>query len=229
MKYMIFPALLLGLFTACKSTQVAPSTSELNNSLDSLSYSIGVSIAENMKQQGIDSVNHTALAQGITDRLKGDEKMDLEACDTYARAEIQRLRDEKAAEAREMGELFLEENKTKDGVQLTESGLQYKVITEGDGPSPDGNDRVTVHYEGRLVDGTVFDSSYERGRPATFGLNGVIPGWTEGIPTMKVGGKTTFYIPQELGYGARPAPGGAIPAYSTLIFDVELLDVEPVE
>jgi FKBP-type peptidyl-prolyl cis-trans isomerase FklB len=226
MKYVIFPALLLSLFTACKSTQVAPSTTELNNSIDSLSYSIGVSIAENMKQQGIDSVNHNALAKGITDRLTGSEVMDLEACDAYAREQINRLREEKSEKAREAGVTFLEENKSKDGVQVTETGLQYKVITEGTGASPDGNDRVTVHYEGRLIDGTPFDSSIERGRPATFGLNGVIPGWTEGIPTMKVGGKTTFYIPQELGYGSRPAPGGA---YSTLVFDVELLEVEPVE
>ena len=126
------------------------------------------------------------------------------------------------------GQDFLAANKGEEGVVETASGLQYRVDREGDGDSPDANDRVTVHYHGTLIDGTVFDSSYDRGQPATFGLNQVISGWTEGLQTMKKGGQTTFFIPSDLAYGPR-ATGDVIGANSTLIFKVELLEVEPVE
>lgn len=122
------------------------------------------------------------------------------------------------------GEKFLEENKAKEGVMVTESGLQYEVIKMGKGKKPAVTDRVKVHYHGTLIDGTVFDSSVERGEPATFGLNQVIAGWTEGLQLMPVGSKFRFYIPQELGYGSSPA--GSIPPYSVLIFEVELLSIE---
>ncbi len=125
---------------------------------------------------------------------------------------------------KEAGEKFLAENKLREGVIVTESGLQYEVLTMGKGPKPSATDRVKVHYHGTLIDGSVFDSSVERGEPITFGLNQVIAGWTEGVQLMPVGSKFRFYIPQELGYGAREA--GTIPAYSTLIFEVELLDIE---
>jgi len=119
---------------------------------------------------------------------------------------------------------FLEENGKRDNVKTTASGLQYEVLNEGDGPKPSGpSSRVTVHYEGSLINGNVFDSSYKRNDPATFGLNQVITGWTEGVQLMNKGAKYRFYIPSELGYGARGA-GGSIPPHSTLIFDVELLD-----
>jgi FKBP-type peptidyl-prolyl cis-trans isomerase FklB len=125
---------------------------------------------------------------------------------------------------KEEGEAFLLENATKEGVITTESGLQYEVIKMGKGKKPAATDRVKVHYHGTLIDGTVFDSSVERGEPITFGLNQVIAGWTEGVQLMPIGSKFRFYIPQELGYGAQNA--GAIPPYSTLIFEVELLDIE---
>lgn len=125
---------------------------------------------------------------------------------------------------KEAGEKFLAENKLREGVIVTESGLQYEVLTMGKGPKPSATDRVKVHYHGTLIDGSVFDSSVERGEPVTFGLNQVIAGWTEGVQLMPVGSKFRFYIPQELGYGAHEA--GTIPAYSTLIFEVELLDIE---
>ena len=128
----------------------------------------------------------------------------------------------------EAGLAFLAENKGKDGVVETASGLQYRVDREGDGDSPDANDRVTVHYHGTLIDGTVFDSSYDRGQPATFGLNQVISGWTEGLQTMKKGGQTTFFIPSNLAYGPR-ATGDVIGANSTLVFKVELLEVEVID
>ena len=130
----------------------------------------------------------------------------------------------KYGNVKEDGERFLEENKAKEGVICTESGLQYEVIKMGRGKKPAATDRVKVHYHGTLIDGTVFDSSVERGEPITFGLNQVIPGWTEGVQLMPIGSKFRFYIPQELGYGSQPA--GSIPPYSTLIFEVELLDIE---
>ena len=132
---------------------------------------------------------------------------------------------EKAAEENKVkGETFLAENKTKSGVTTTESGLQYKVITEGTGEKPSADDQVTVHYQGKFVDGTVFDSSYERGEPMTFPLGGVIRGWTEGLQLMPVGSKYILWIPAELGYGMQP-PSPTIPPNSMLEFEVELLEI----
>jgi len=133
-------------------------------------------------------------------------------------------REQLAAEAKQKGTLFLAENVNQEGVQTTASGLQYKVLKEGTGRKPTKNDSVTVHYVGKLINGDVFDSSVKRGQPATFPLNGVIKGWTEGLQLMKEGAKYRFFIPAELGYGNRSA--GKIPAHSTLIFDVELIAVD---
>lgn len=124
------------------------------------------------------------------------------------------------------GAQFLVENASKDGVQTTPTGLQYKVITEGTGKSPQASDLVKVHYRGTLLDGTEFDSSYKRNAPAEFPLNGVIPGWTEGVQLMKEGGKSLFYIPSRLAYGERGTPGGPIGPNATLIFEIELLEVK---
>ena len=130
----------------------------------------------------------------------------------------------KYGDTKTQGEQFLAENALKEGVQVTESGLQYEVIKMGKGKKPAATDKVKVHYHGTLIDGTVFDSSVDRGEPITFGLNQVIAGWTEGVQLMPIGSKFRFYIPQELGYGAQQA--GSIPPYSTLIFEVELLGIE---
>ena len=135
-----------------------------------------------------------------------------------------KLKEQQAQAAKEEGESFLKENAKNEGIVTTASGLQYSTPW-GTGASPDATDEVTVHYRGTLLDGTEFDSSLKRGEPISFPLNGVIRGWTEGLQLMKEGGKTTFYIPQELAYGARPAPGGAIPPYAALIFEVELIKV----
>lgn len=153
--------------------------------------------------------------------------MPVELSDQLYRQEQKRIAEEKNAKARKAGEEFLAKNKMAEGVKTTNSGLQYKTTKEGSGLSPDANDRVTVHYHGTLIDGTVFDSSVDRGQPATFGLNQVIQGWTEGLQLMKEGGKTTFYIPQALAYG--PRAQGKIPGFSTLIFEVELIKVEKVD
>ena len=139
---------------------------------------------------------------------------------------MMKVQEEKSAEAKAEGEAFLAENAKKDGIEVTESGLQYNHETVGEGESPTAEDTVTVHYRGTLIDGTEFDSSYKRGEPISFPLNGVIPGWTEGLQLMKIGGKTKFFIPQELAYGARPNPNGPIPPFAALIFEVELIDIK---
>jgi len=153
--------------------------------------------------------------------------MDVEGAENFIRDEMKRMSEKESEGNKAAGEAFLANNKSQAGVITTASGLQYKITQEGTGANPDANDKVTVHYHGTTIDGQVFDSSVERGQPATFGLNQVIPGWTEGLQLLKPGGKATLYIPQGLAYGARPA--GKIQPFSTLIFEVELISVEPVQ
>ncbi|MBL7941643.1 MAG: FKBP-type peptidyl-prolyl cis-trans isomerase [Flavobacteriales bacterium] len=200
---------------------------KLSTDNDSLSYALGVTIGENFKKSGLNEVDYAIVMKGIQEHLAAKGQMDAVAADTYVRGYMKKLDDVKKEAAKKDGEAYLEKNKSNPGVVTTASGLQYKVTQEGSGLQPDENDKVTVHYHGTLIDGTPFDSSVERGQPATFGLNQVIPGWTEGLQTMKEGGKTTFYIPQSLAYGARAT--GKIPGFSTLIFEVELIKVEPVQ
>lgn len=194
--------------------------------MDSVSYSLGVVLAANLKNQGFSSINSKELAKGFADSLAGTASQTVEEADAQIREVMTKIQEEKAAEAKSEGEYFLAENSKKDGIEMTESGLQYNHEVVGDGDSPAAEDTVTVHYKGTLIDGTEFDSSYKRGEPISFPLNGVIPGWTEGLQLMKVGGKTTFYIPQELAYGARPNPNGPIPPYAALIFEVELIEIK---
>ena len=192
--------------------------------MDKLSYAIGMSIGSQLVQAGITKINKDDFAQAVADMIAGEKpKLGMEeANEALQKATAGDPADNEAAKA--AGEAFLKENATKDGVETTASGLQHTMLTEGSGKSPKATDKVTCHYEGRLIDGTVFDSSYKRGEPATFPLNGVIAGWTEGLQLMKEGGKHRFFIPYALGYGSRGA-GRSIPPYSTLIFDVELIEV----
>ncbi len=176
-----------------------------------------------------DSINQEIFLSAFIAAVNGEEILvDLQTASAYFMSEVERIRTANIAKAyadnKVAGENFLEANKAVAGVQVTESGLQYKVEKMGKGKKPSATDRVKVHYHGTLIDGTVFDSSVERGEPIVFGLNQVIPGWTEGVQLMPVGSKFTFYIPQQLAYGDRET--GTIKPYSALIFEVELLGIE---
>lgn len=203
-----------------------PKEVDLNNPNTKASYALGVMIATNVESQGIDSLDMEALVIAFQDVLKDQElKLQPQEAEQIIQQYMQEMMESRKTKAIEEATSYLEKNKTMEGVRETQSGLQYKVIKEGTGKSPGPKDRVTVHYTGMLPDGTVFDSSVERGQPATFGVSQVIPGWTEALQLMKEGGKMTLFIPYELAYGEQGA-GGVIPPYSTLIFDVELLKVE---
>ncbi len=200
--------------------------------MDKVSYALGMGIGAQLMGMGAEKLNIDDFAQAIKDCMSGKTQMTNSEAQKVAQdffAEQEKVQRAKAAElgkaAREKGEQYLAENAKKEGVISTASGLQYKVITEGTGRSPKATDSVKCHYEGFLIDGTVFDSSVQRGQPATFPLGGVIAGWTEGLQLMKEGGKTRFFIPYNLAYGEAGA-AGAIPPYAALIFDVELLEVK---
>ena len=205
-----------------------PAEAAITTDKGKASYSIGYQFADNVKRQLDDSIDTEAFVRGVQDRLEGAEmrvsEEEAEQALSGLMAARQAAADAAAVETLEAGVNYLEENAKREGVTALPSGLQYEVLEPGDGPKPGATDNVTTHYEGRLIDGTVFDSSYERGEPASFPLNRVIPGWTEGLQLMSVGAKWRLYVPASLAYGDRAA--GQIPANSTLIFDVELLGVE---
>ncbi|WP_146400034.1 FKBP-type peptidyl-prolyl cis-trans isomerase [Pseudobythopirellula maris] len=200
--------------------------------MQQVSYCIGLQIGGNLKKDGI-PVDPQGLLQGITDSLRGVEPQLTEEQQAAVMGRFQQLMQLKAQETagpmasdnQTKGEAFLAENKQKPGVQVTESGLQYRVVEQGTGPSPSATDTVRCHYEGTLIGGEVFDSSYKRGQPATFPVNRVIAGWTEALQMMKVGGKWEVFLPSEIAYGESGAPG-AIGPNETLIFTIELLGIE---
>lgn len=193
--------------------------------MDKVSYALGMSIGHQLQQMNATDLNIDDFAQAITDVFNGDAKLS----DAEAQAAVQdffsRKAEEQAKAAKAEGENFLAENAKKEGVKTLPSGLQYKVLREGDGRKPSATDKVECHYEGTLTNGEVFDSSYRRGETATFGLNQVIKGWTEGLQLMQEGAKYRFFIPYDLAYGERGA-GQSIPPYAALIFDVELIKVK---
>lgn len=192
--------------------------------MDSISYSFGVLLAKNLKSQGLEQLDAAQLAQGLNDALKGTAKVDFNAAAQLVQTHMEGLAKKQFEGAILEGEKFCKENAQRAGVVTTASGLQYEVLTAGTGPKPSATDRVTVHYTGTLLDGTVFDSSVSRGEPATFGVTQVIQGWVEALQLMPVGSKWKLVIPYNLAYGERGA-GGDIGPYATLIFEVELLEI----
>jgi FKBP-type peptidyl-prolyl cis-trans isomerase len=220
------------LLTACTQGQKGRNT-EIKTSMDSVSYAIGADIGGNLKRGKVDSLNVDLLAAGLADGLDSTLRLDEETLQGVMQAFMMkmqtRMKAEEAAKgekSRLAGEEFLAENGKRTGVVTTPSGLQYEVITMGTGPKPQPTESVKVHYTGKLIDGTVFDSSVERGEPAVFGVTQVIPGWVEALQMMPVGSKWKVFIPSELAYGASGAPGGRIEPHSVLVFDMELLGIE---
>lgn len=203
---------------------------ELNTLADSAGYAIGILVGENNRQQvesapGGSELNLEAMAAAFRSAALGEEaKMTVEEADQIIRSYFEAEGAKESQLNLEDGNAFLEENQARSEVHTTESGLQYEVLEEGDGPKPGATDRVRVHYHGTLIDGNVFDSSVERGEPAVFGVNQVIPGWTEALQLMPVGSKWKIYLPSELAYGERGA-GGDIGPNAVLIFEVELLEI----
>lgn len=201
--------------------------------MDKLSYALGLGIGQQLKQMGLkDALVMEDFAQSIVDVLQDNElkvknseaQQIVNAFFAEQEKQMKAQQAVKGKKALEEGRVFLQNNAGRPGVITTKSGLQYEVLVEGNGKKPKATDQVRCHYEGTLIDGTVFDSSYKRNEPAVFGLNQVIAGWTEGVQLMSEGAKYRFYIPYLLAYGESGA-GGMIPPYATLIFDVELIEV----
>jgi FKBP-type peptidyl-prolyl cis-trans isomerase FklB len=210
------------IFSSCTDTATykTPETE-----MEKVSYSLGVNMASSVKQQGMETIDAQAVAKAFADVFEGN---DLDISEEESMTTLQdffgKMQAEKSAKANEAGAAYLTENGAKEGVITTESGLQYEVIASGDGAKPTTSDQVTVHYHGMLTDGTVFDSSVDRGEPATFGVTQVIKGWTEALQLMSVGDKWKLTIPSGLAYGDQGA-GGMIGPGATLVFEVELLGI----
>lgn len=199
----------------------------MSDKLKDASYCIGMSVAGSLMGQNLGNIDPQRFLKGLTDVMDQHElEFDAQRANEIIQDYLEEVTTQQFAKFKEEGEAFLATNAQRSEIQVTASGLQYEVLASGEGRTPGPMDRVTVHYHGTLIDGTVFDSSLQRGTPATFGVNQVIKGWTEALQLMKEGAKYRLYIPQELGYGANPHPGGAIKPYMALIFDVELLQID---
>ena len=224
---------------AVKPVKPAPAAGAISSPQDSISYSIGLFMAQSLKQNGMTDLNSALVTQGLRDAMSGgNTRLTMEQASTCMNAYQQKQSAAKNTESmkesaenkkigdenKKIGDEFLTANKAKAGVMTTASGLQYSIEKEGTGPKPTGTDRVKVHYIGKLLDGSEFDSSVKRGQPAEFGVTQVIKGWTEALQLMPVGSKWKLYIPSDLAYGDRGA-GADIKPGSTLVFDVELLDI----
>jgi len=202
------------------------------NNLDRISYALGLSMGNNFRNSGIQSLNVQDFADGVAAVFSGEKpKMTYDEAKEEIRKFFTAMEERQRAEAAKMAEVnekagkeYLEKNGAREGVLTTPSGLQYEILEQGNGPKPEAHDQVKVHYTGKLIDGTVFDSSVERGEPATFGVTQVIPGWVEALQLMNAGSKWRLFIPSNLAYGPNGA-GGVIGPNATLIFDVELLEV----
>lgn len=198
---------------------------KLYGELENFSYALGMSIAGNLIQSGVNTVNPEIFLNGFKDVFKGETPLiHPEEANTILEEFISKINQNKGSNNREEGLKFLAENGKRKGVTVLPSGLQYEVLKEGDGEIPKATDQVKCHYHGTLIDGTIFDSSVQRGQPAVFPVNGVIQGWVEALQLMSTGSKWRLFIPSELAYGSHGA-GNAIGPHSTLIFDVELLKI----
>lgn len=218
--------------TSCNNKTVE--TGDLKTNIDSVSYSFGYLTGSQMENAGMTTLELDYVIAGMREALSGDTSSItrqqmialMRNYQTEARARMMKKRMADAEENKKKAQEFLAQNKEKEGVQVTESGIQYKVLKEGSGVSPTAKDTVTVNYKGTLLNGEVFDSSYKSGQPATFPLNRVIKGWTEGVQLMKEGAKYKFWIPGKLAYGNQPPPNSPIGPNELLIFEVELIEVQ---
>ena len=225
----IYTMLLVFFIISCGENQNRKSVSDLSTFTDSTSYALGADLGENLKRQQIE-IDYDIFLAGLMDGMETEMvKFDQKQRRAIMASLQKNIRDKAKLEGDtnlKIAEEFLDKNKKNNNeIKETPTGLQYKVLKEGTGVSPNSTDKVRVHYVGKLLDGSVFDSSVERGEPSEFGLNQVIKGWTEGLQLMKIGGKYEFFIHPKIAYGSRPRP--SIPANSLLIFEVELLDILP--
>ena len=236
-KFLFLGAIVISL-ASCNNQ--ASTLKSLDSEIDSVSYALGLDMGLKIKMN-FEDINQNAYVQGMKNGIDSTNMLlDSQNLNMVINAYFQKLQQEKMkeqqeaaakkaetdfADAKAEGEKFLEENKSKDGVVTTDSGLQYIVMKEGSGEKPVATSKVKVHYHGMLIDGTVFDSSVDRGTPSEFFANQVIKGWTEGLQLMPVGSKFKFFIPQDLGYGATPRAGGKIKPFDVLVFEVELLEI----
>jgi FKBP-type peptidyl-prolyl cis-trans isomerase len=223
--------LIVALVTVTSCNQMKNSTLKIGavtlaTPVDTASYALGVNMASNVKNMGLEEINLQAFAKAFQDVYE-DGKLQITEAESnpILQAYFTGLMEKKAATSLAEGQTWLAENGKKTGVTTTASGLQYEVLREGTGPKPTAANTVKVHYHGTTIDGKVFDSSVDRGEPVEFPLNGVIAGWTEGVQLMSVGSKYKFYIPGNLAYGPRPPQGSGIAPNATLIFEVELLEI----
>ncbi|MBQ3655898.1 MAG: FKBP-type peptidyl-prolyl cis-trans isomerase [Bacteroidales bacterium] len=199
---------------------------KISSSNDSLSYALGYMLSQNIVKEGITDFDATLIGKAFNDSKKNNSPLlSLDECKDVLQNFFQKKDDELKSSQLAKEKAFLEANAKKEGVKVTETGLQYKVVKEGSGKMPNDSSEVKIHYEGKLLDGTVFDTSYDSEEPTTLNMNFLIPGMVEGLKLMKEGSQYVFYIPQDLGYGEY-SPGETLPAYSTLIFEIELISVE---
>jgi len=213
-------------FASCDAPVEEKAPISMDNEVDKVSYSLGISVGENVKQQGFNDLNVDALAQAMKDVMNGAEtQLNTQEANQTLQAYFGKLRESQDAILRKPGDDFLASNGQKEGIVTTESGLQYEIITEGTGEKPGPESKVTTHYHGTTLDGNVFDSSVDRGEPIQFPVNGVIKGWTEALQLMPVGSKWRLFIPSDLAYGPRGS-GEKIPPHAALIFEVELISID---
>ncbi|NLI72147.1 MAG: FKBP-type peptidyl-prolyl cis-trans isomerase [Bacteroidales bacterium] len=233
MKKIILASFITILLTSCalaKKTTTEVPVNILANDVDSMSYALGINVgsgfANDLKNIPGGRSNIDLVIKGFTQAMKGDlTLLNSEEAQTFLRDYLTKAQKIENEAHKAKGEKFLAENKLKSGIQVTSSGLQYEIISSANGKKPIASDRVKVHYIGKTIDGNVFDSSVERGEPVEFGLNQVIPGWSEGVQLMTVGSKYKFFIPYNLAYGEQGIPQANIPPFSPLIFEVELIEI----